>query len=40
LSRRDQIAMGVRAQAPERVAMQFLAQRTASWDHRKLAGTY
>jgi PPOX class probable F420-dependent enzyme len=30
----------VRAQASKRVALQFAAQRTASWDHRKLAGTY
>jgi general stress protein 26 len=30
----------VRAQAAKRVALQFVAQRTASWDHRKLAGTY
>ncbi len=30
----------VRAQAAKRVALQFRAQRTASWDHRKLAGVY
>lgn len=30
----------VRAQAVKRVALQFVAQRTASWDHRKLGGVY
>lgn len=30
----------VRAQAAKRVALQFLAERTASWDHRKLSGVY
>jgi hypothetical protein len=30
----------VRAQAAKRVALQFVARRTASWDHRKLAGVY
>ena len=30
----------VRAQAAKRVALQFVARRTASWDHRKLAGAY
>jgi general stress protein 26 len=30
----------VRAQAVKRVALQFVAQRTASWDHRKLDGVY
>ncbi len=30
----------IRAQAIKRVALRFAAQRTASWDHRKLAGTY
>ena len=28
------------AQAPKRVAIRFGAVRTASWDHRKLGGTY
>jgi PPOX class probable F420-dependent enzyme len=28
------------AQAPKRVAIQFKPVRTASWDHRKLGGTY
>ena len=30
----------VRAQAAKRVALQFVAERTASWDHRKLGGVY
>jgi PPOX class probable F420-dependent enzyme len=30
----------IRRQATKRVALQFVAQRTASWDHRKLAGAY
>jgi PPOX class probable F420-dependent enzyme len=28
------------AQAPKRVAIRFAAVRTATWDHRKLGGTY
>ncbi len=28
------------AQAPKRVAIRFKALRTATWDHRKLGGTY
>ncbi|MEZ5076289.1 MAG: pyridoxamine 5'-phosphate oxidase family protein [Solirubrobacterales bacterium] len=28
------------AQAPKRVALQFRPQRTATWDHRKLDGSY
>jgi len=28
------------AQAPKRVAIQFGARRTATWDHRKLGGKY
>jgi PPOX class probable F420-dependent enzyme len=31
---------GLEAQAPKRVAIQFKPVRTASWDHRKLGGTY
>ena len=31
---------GLRAQAPKRVAIRFRAVRTATWDHRKLGGTY
>ncbi len=30
----------IRRQAAKRVALQFVAQRIASWDHRKLAGAY
>ena len=30
----------VRAQAAKRVALQFIPERTASWDHRKLGGVY
>ena len=30
----------IRAQAAKRVALEFRAGRTASWDHRKLGGTY
>jgi PPOX class probable F420-dependent enzyme len=31
---------GLRAQAPKRVAIRFHPKRVASWDHRKLGGTY
>ena len=31
---------GLRAQAPKRVAIHFRPTRVASWDHRKLGGTY
>jgi hypothetical protein len=31
---------GLKAQAPKRVAIRFRAVRTATWDHRKLAGVY
>ncbi len=30
----------VRAQAAKRLALQFIARRVASWDHRKLGGVY
>jgi PPOX class probable F420-dependent enzyme len=30
----------IRAQAAKRVALRFAPRRTATWDHRKLAGTY
>jgi PPOX class probable F420-dependent enzyme len=30
----------VRAQAAKRVALQFVPQRTATWDHAKLGGVY
>jgi PPOX class probable F420-dependent enzyme len=33
-------AAALRAQAPKRVAIRFRPDRTASWDHRKLGGTY
>ena len=33
---RDMVA----AQAPKRVAVQFVAEGIATWDHRKLGGTY
>jgi PPOX class probable F420-dependent enzyme len=33
-------AAALRAQAPKRVAIHFHPVRTASWDHRKLGGTY
>lgn len=33
-------AEAMRAQAAKRVAIRFTAKRTASWDHRKLGGTY
>jgi hypothetical protein len=35
-----EIQAAVRAQAPKRVVLQFVPERTTSWDHRKLAGTY
>ena len=33
-------AAGLRAQAPKRVTIHFRPVRTATWDHRKLGGTY
>jgi PPOX class probable F420-dependent enzyme len=33
-------AAALQAQAPKRVAIRFEPQRVASWDHRKLGGTY
>jgi PPOX class probable F420-dependent enzyme len=30
----------VAAQAPKRIALQFVERRRRSWDHRKLGGTY
>ena len=33
-------AEALRAQARKRVAIRFVAQRTATWDHGKLGGTY
>jgi PPOX class probable F420-dependent enzyme len=36
----DRFTDVVRAQAAKRVALQFVPQRVASWDHRKLGGVY
>lgn len=36
----EEVASMVAAQAPKRVALEFCERRRASWDHRKLAGTY
>jgi PPOX class probable F420-dependent enzyme len=36
----DQARVALRGQAAKRVALRFVAQTTASWDHRKLGGTY
>ena len=33
-------ATALRAQAPKRVAIHFRSVRVATWDHRKLGGTY
>jgi PPOX class probable F420-dependent enzyme len=33
-------AEALRNQAKKRVAIRFVARRTATWDHRKLGGTY
>ena len=33
-------AAGLEAQAPKRVAIHFQPRRIATWDHRKLGGTY
>jgi PPOX class probable F420-dependent enzyme len=33
-------AAALEAQAPKRVAIEFEPRRVASWDHRKLGGTY
>ena len=35
-----EIEAAVATQAAKRVALRFVARRTASWDHRKLAGAY
>jgi PPOX class probable F420-dependent enzyme len=35
-----QLAAAMRAQAAKRVGLQFVERRRASWDHRKLGGTY
>ena len=36
----DDAAEAIRRQAAKRVALRFAVRRTASWDHRKLGGTY
>lgn len=36
----DDAKAALEAQAPKRVAIRFRAQRVATWDHRKLGGTY
>ncbi len=36
----DQWLEAVRAQAAKRVGLQFVPERVASWDHRKLGGAY
>ena len=36
----SELGDAVRAQAAKRVALQFVPQRSASWDHRKLGGVY
>jgi PPOX class probable F420-dependent enzyme len=36
----DEFMEMVRAQAAKRVALQFVPERVASWDHRKLGGVY
>jgi Pyridoxamine 5'-phosphate oxidase len=36
----DEVRAMVAQQAPKRVAMQFAERSRASWDHRKLGGTY
>ena len=36
----DDFLDAVRAQAAKRVGLQFVPRATASWDHRKLGGTY
>jgi PPOX class probable F420-dependent enzyme len=35
-----ELAAAMRAQAAKRVGLQFVERRRASWDHRKLGGTY
>jgi general stress protein 26 len=36
----DDVRAMIDKQAPKRVALQFVEQRRATWDHRKLGGTY
>jgi hypothetical protein len=36
----DDVVAMIDAQAPKRVALQFVERSRATWDHRKLGGTY
>jgi len=36
----DDVRAMVDAQAPKRIALQFVERRRATWDHRKLGGVY
>jgi PPOX class probable F420-dependent enzyme len=36
----DEVRAMVHAQAPKRVALEFVERSRATWDHRKLAGVY
>jgi hypothetical protein len=36
----DELLAMIAAQAPKRVALEFVERRRVSWDHRKLAGVY
>jgi len=36
----DEVRAVVQRQAAKRVGLQFVTRRAATWDHRKLAGTY
>lgn len=36
----DESWEGMRSQVPKRIAMQFVAEHTVTWDHRKLGDTY
>jgi Pyridoxamine 5'-phosphate oxidase len=36
----DDVVAMIEAQAPKRVALQFVERSRATWDHRKLGGTY
>ena len=36
----DEVRAAMRKQAAKRVGLHFAVRRTASWDHRKLGGSY
>ena len=36
----DDVRAMIESQAPKRVALQFVERSRATWDHRKLGGTY